>query len=302
MDPISISAGMSPPRVLPLASELFRDSLSFLAAHWRVLWGILAAPLIINILQSLFGGLSLFLLPATLLLFLIGFFSQLALFQAIVEKGEPKGGVLGAYERGIPLFFSYLWVSILGTLAILGGFLLFIIPGILISISTSFALFVLFVEGRKGTAALAASWFYVKGRWWGVFWRFLFLGAAALVVYGSIIVLLFVLGFGSGFSGIARPSTLLIMFEKVWSLATIFLNELIILPFGSIYTYFLYQALRAVKSGSSAEEEILRHKNKIAVFAVFGIVAIIVLLAGVGFILWKAITDWIPGPPRSLPE
>ncbi len=45
--------------------------------------------------------------------------------------------------------------------------------GTFLMISLGYAAFALFVEDRRGTAALAASWFYVEGHWWEMFGRLL---------------------------------------------------------------------------------------------------------------------------------
>ena len=47
----------------------------------------------------------------------------------------------------------------------MGGFVFFIVPGVIFSIWLSFSVLILIVENEKGTNALVRSKEYVKGRW-----------------------------------------------------------------------------------------------------------------------------------------
>ncbi len=88
------------------------------------------------------------------------------------------------------LLGSFLLVSILSGLAALGGGLVFVIPGIWLTIAFGFSTYVLIDEGRKGRQALARSAELVKGRWWATVARLLPAGLLVLIlsmVVGSII-------------------------------------------------------------------------------------------------------------------
>ncbi|MFA5937245.1 MAG: hypothetical protein WC822_05230, partial [Candidatus Paceibacterota bacterium] len=61
--------------------------------------------------------------------------------------------------------------SILNGLAILGGFILLVIPGIIFSIWFSFTTYAVVLDNARGTAALSASKKLVVGRWWAVLVR-----------------------------------------------------------------------------------------------------------------------------------
>lgn len=74
-----------------------------------------------------------------------------------------------------------IWVSFLAGLAVFGGMILFIIPGIIIAVWFAFATYINILEGVRGRAALSQSKQLVSGKWWSVFWRFL----AAFFVYGA---------------------------------------------------------------------------------------------------------------------
>lgn len=64
--------------------------------------------------------------------------------------------------------FSLLFISILTLFVVLGGFLLLIIPGIILLVSAYFSQYALFLEDQKGVAALARSRALVRGRFFAI--------------------------------------------------------------------------------------------------------------------------------------
>lgn len=69
-------------------------------------------------------------------------------------------------QKAWSLLLSMLWVAFLTGLAVIGGSLLLIIPGIYLAFALTFSQTVLVDQGIRGTQALAASRALVKGRWW----------------------------------------------------------------------------------------------------------------------------------------
>lgn len=82
-----------------------------------------------------------------------------------------------AYNRALKLFFPYLWVSILAGLVIYGGFIFFVIPGIVLSILFSVSFMLVLFESERGVAVLIKSREYIRGYGMQVFWRYFVLGA-----------------------------------------------------------------------------------------------------------------------------
>jgi hypothetical protein len=83
-----------------------------------------------------------------------------------------------SYRFGFHRLGSVLLVGVLVGLAIIGGLILFIIPGIYIGIRLCVSVEALVIEGRRGTEAMGRSWGLVGGRWWHAF--------GALVVGGLL--------------------------------------------------------------------------------------------------------------------
>jgi hypothetical protein len=107
-----------------------------------------------------------------LILLFIWFWTILALLLALKEDLNLKD----SYKKGFKILTSSIWVYFLGGIITLGGFLLFIIPGVLFSVWFSLAIYALIFEERRGISAILRSRDLISGSWWGVFWRFLAFG------------------------------------------------------------------------------------------------------------------------------
>jgi hypothetical protein len=115
---------------------------------------------------------------------------------------------------------SYIWIYFLMGLAILAGFILLIIPGIIFAVWFSFAIYLFVSEGVKGKAALTASKKLVQGYWWAVF--------------GRIVAMIFIMFMVSLIIG--------------WvPLLGQLVNLFVMLPFFVIYMYLLHEDLKKVK-------------------------------------------------------
>jgi hypothetical protein len=93
------------------------------------------------------------------------------------------GGVL---RSALGLYGPLLAVLLLFALAVTGGLILLIIPGIWLSVRWYFGLQVVVVEGLRGMAALRRSGELVQGRWWRVFTTLLVLGLLTALLAGVV--------------------------------------------------------------------------------------------------------------------
>lgn len=140
-----------------------------------------------------------------------------------------------AYGYAKQMFFPYLWVAILTGAAVMVGFILLIIPGIIFMVWFAFSYMVLLLENKRGTEALTASKSYVSGKWWAVFGRILFLALIMLIVSAAF-------GFIATMFGGAS--------DVVVSVITMLAN-FVLVPLAITYMYFMYQD---VKSGAGVSE------------------------------------------------
>ena len=77
-------------------------------------------------------------------------------------------------------------VSILTGLAVLGGLLLFIVPGIIFSVWFAFSFYVVVLDGKEGTEAMRESKKLVEGRWFDTFLRLLVPSLLFLIISGIL--------------------------------------------------------------------------------------------------------------------
>ena len=149
-----------------------------------------------------------------------------------------------AWDRALPLLLPLIWLGLVGGFFIIGGFLLFIVPGLLYLVWFSVAVVAFAHEDVRGVGALRRSRQLVCGRFWSVAWRLV-----PLLVIGLAFNLL-AAPFGESGS-IGR------------TVADAFGTALLV-PFGYAYLSGLYRGLAA----ASAPAEPLPLSKKLSLAAV----------------------------------
>jgi len=139
-----------------------------------------------------------------------------------------------SYRFGFHRFWSVLLVSVLVGLAVVGGLILFIIPGIWIGIRLSVSIQALVVEGRRPTEAMGRSWALVGGHWWHAF--------------GTLIVAGLLTGLVNALITTPFNQTSWFLQAVVAAIATV-----ITLPYGTLVGVLLYLDLRARKEQLTLE-------------------------------------------------
>lgn len=106
-------------------------------------------------------------------------------------------GIREALGMGWERVWRFIWVYSLFGFIVGGGFLLFLIPGMIFLIWFLFSAFVVVAEEEKGMGALLKSKEYVKSNWFAVFLRafviwLVSVGLSVIPVLGPILSLLFI--------------------------------------------------------------------------------------------------------------
>ena len=144
----------------------------------------------------------------------LGFRCFGAFLHAVVDE---QLGFAEALEKGNSIILPLLWVGLLTGFIIGGGFMLFVIPGIIFMVWFFFAQFILVKEDVRGMSAILKSREYVRGEWFNVALRLLLIWVATILV--GIIPLL-------------GP-----------------LLNIVFFPFVMIYHYLIYCDLKNLKGG-----------------------------------------------------
>ncbi len=286
---------------LPSASNLFGQSVKWYVSHFPIIFGVTIIPIILSIVgiyintasasPSLVAGVAAFIF--FFITVIAGFLSELGLL-AVVAGGSSSVG--NAYRKGLPLFWPFIWVSFLVGLTALGGFVLLIIPGIIIGIFLGQSIYVLFTEDRRGISALVKSWHYVKGRAGSVFWRSLFLGIIVLLISLGISFLVGGSALLSQIKNISHPTAIQPAVSKLSQIINTAINQIILIPLGIIYGYLLFSALRATKTEPLDEDREHKLKKKIIIFMIIGIIGFILIPVLLVAWLWA-----VPHGPSLVP-
>lgn len=109
----------------------------------------------------------------------VGFFAGSARMVIAVEEAAPTAEI--AARKALKLLPGYAWVCILSALVMIGGFFLFVIPGIIAAIGLSFSGYAYFVEGKHGTLALKRSWEIVRSNFLTIIGHGIFVGFVASI-------------------------------------------------------------------------------------------------------------------------
>ena len=138
-----------------------------------------------------------------------------------------------SYRFGFKRLGSVILVSVLVGLAVIGGLILLVIPGLIFLFFLSVSVPVLIVENRRGTDAMSRSWNLVKGHFWHV--------VGVIVVAGLITgVISSIIGAIGG---------------NVWVVRWIFsaIGSIITAPFTALVSVLLYLDLRSRSEALTAD-------------------------------------------------
>lgn len=185
------TSGGSPQKaVLPSGAILFENGWAFVKSRLDLLV-ILSAPLaviaIIGYLGSTaMGAMAVFPIVSslvTLAALVLYILNVGALLFTVVEVPERIVGYREALTWVRSNFWRLVWVYLLTVLVIYGGFLLFVIPGIIVSLYVYFPQYAYAKEGQRGMSALLRSRSLVLGNWWRLLGRLVMLGMILLLIF-----------------------------------------------------------------------------------------------------------------------
>ncbi len=251
VSPAAPSLPVVPLLQLPSATEILREAWAIYVSRMGVFVGITLLLMLLLIaffavfLGGIFGislfdefssGVAWVVIPFIIFVVLLGLvvvqlWGRTALLFAIKDSGEAIG-VAESFKRGWKKLGSYIWVSLLVGFVTLGGFALFIVPGVLFIVWFYPAIFVVIAEESRGMDALMRSRAYVRGKWLSVFWR---LFVMVVLIWTTYL------------------PPMLVGLLNIPYLAQImqFLLSLLLGPFVATYGFVLYRNLRRMYEGTT---------------------------------------------------
>lgn len=259
---------------LPGVVELLKRTWQIYTARIRVFLGIMILYLPFGLVITYFSRIpdvnpfSSFIL--TLLVFPFSIWVGVALIYAVKEGGE-KIGIRASLAKGWPKIISFFWIYLLAGFISMGGLLLFVIPGIILTIWFILAPYILVSENLRGMNALFRSKQLVSGYWWSIFGRFLVMWIIFLVIYLPFVFLSEILK-GQFFIAVTFPI-----------IPSIFLS-----PFTIIYSFLIYEGLRKLKAEVVFEPPKRGTKIKFLLIGIVGFLLIPLLILGILLVTFLA--------------
>lgn len=280
-----------PPAALPTAYDLLTDSLSFIVKRFDTVLLVLVPGLLFfgltyageRVSEPLALSVAIDVLSVlAFLVYVVAIFA--VMYMVIDEEGAPTyvEGLQWARKNILPLFL----ISILMFLVIIGGFVLFIIPGIILSLTLGFAQYALILEQQKGMSALVRSRELLRGRIWAV-------GLKLAAFYFYILAPLFLFVFVTMLMVIAVPA--LTKFSLLAELAI----EVVSAALTIVGVYAMARLYRALQVGRPLTEVSSGRKGIYWFLALLGASVIVAIIALVT-IFKSEITDSIIIDPEAL--
>lgn len=156
-----------------------------------------------------------------------------AVVNRVIKLDQPMG-VKDAFMNAKPYIWPIFLTGLIGGILTLIGFILVIIPGIIVAVWFSFAIYIVVAENKRGMEALKASKAYVEGYWWSVFGRAIVVGILVAIVAGVIgSISNAILGYKIG-----------MLVQNVISLG--------LAPFAVLYSVNIYKNLKSIKGSQSS--------------------------------------------------
>lgn len=216
--------------------QLLKDGFHIFMENPKLFIGIMLLPAVITYIIALLEpesgvgivGVAYWIMYILLMLVLI--VVNIAMGVALIEAVNNRTLTIKAsYMQAKGVFWRYILLSLLLSVILMIGYILLIIPGIIMTVWFSFAAFILVLEGAGVVDSIKLSKSYVAGKWWKVFGRL-----CALIIFSTaygLIISLFIAVFAS------------VVPEWLLALIALALN-ILITPITIAYMYALYSDLK----------------------------------------------------------
>ncbi len=216
-------------------TELLKGAIEHFKINPKLFLGIVLVPVLANVLMALFapskatGVVNIYewlvFLAFAIAYVVVSVLMSIALMLAAENSAL---SIKEAYKAARRFFWRYLGFTIVASLILLVGFILLVIPFVILLVWFAFSVFVLVLENTGIKESLDKSRAYVKGKWWAVFGRILFVALIAIVAILPFSIL------AALFPGAKQE------FELVGNIVAVLIS-----PITMLYMYLLYQDVKS---------------------------------------------------------
>ncbi len=181
---------LTSPLTKPL--QLIRSSWDFYRRHWMKLSTIVLVPVFFSYMamsfmiaeDSLALNITGIIMSIVSVVFTVAMRATMVQTVSNLHKDESYSPtIVDMYRAGFKLFWPIVGVLLLSYLVYAGGFMLFIIPGIMLSVYCYFIVFSVVLDGKRGLEAFTHSYLLIKHRWFATIWRLICIGIAVMAFY-----------------------------------------------------------------------------------------------------------------------
>ncbi len=216
-------------------TELLKGAIEHFKINPKLFLGIVLVPVLANVLMVLFapskatGVINIYewLVFSVFVVAYIGVSILMGIALILVAENSALS-IKEAYNQAKGFFWRYLGFTIVVSLILLVGFLLLVVPFVILLVWFSFSVFVLVLENTGIKESLDRSRAYVKGKWWAVFGRIMFVALIAIVAILPFSIL------AALFPGAKQE------FEMVGNIVAVLIS-----PITLLYMYLLYQDVKS---------------------------------------------------------
>lgn len=208
---------------LPSFSTLLTESLSIYTKKFHIFLPIITFYFVLSLFDS-FITTQVYLRFLIIISFYLTTFLTSRIILIAANKLDPTPtSILQGWEKNLPFFI----VTILVTYAAVSGIFFLLIPGILISVMTSFADYTLLLEGKNINESIYTSRNLTRGYFWQIF------GRITIILFPSLLFILLALWLQHSF--------------PIFSSIFVALTSSLYLPLVTIFCYQLYSQVKAIK-------------------------------------------------------
>ncbi len=174
------------------------------------------------------------------------------------EKGKDGFRADDVWQRFARNFLGVAGFGILATLIVIIGFVLFLVPGIYLSVPLSFILYVLLIEDKRGGALFSRCFQLVRNQWWKTFGILILAYLIMMIVSGIFslpsAIVAGIEGFlvGTGQKEVVEANSLAVILTTIFS----GLGQYILYPGLYVVVAFQYYNLREQKDRDSLMEKV----------------------------------------------
>lgn len=287
--PASASVSSAPLQNITGPIKLFSSSWNFFRTHWKILVSITILPSLISyigitLVSTGLPGLAVL----AFVLFVVEIILGIAMLPAAINTIkslmlEPSAVLTlkGQYKIGFGYFWSIVFLIILQILITAGSFILFVIPAIVIGVYNGMYSLARVIDDKKGFAAFTESYSLVKGRWWSVFGRTLFIVVisivAVLISAGLVFVIDLIFGIGAK--------------SEAHNLISSLVNLVVSGIFGPITLVYIYQLYMSLKNTRVSNVSTATFKHWLVAFICVGVIGGILMFASLPFVVLNSLNS-----------